>query len=187
MWRFALLAGVVALWSIPLTLPVQAELRKPAATETFPVKELDEDGMVGVETRFKVHVAPEEAYRLLSDVEHMADFMPSLRTCEILDRQGKAIILRMKADLGELVQRRIHEPPGAIRWTLVSSPMLKRMRGGWTIEPDGEGTRLTYRVLVESSIPSPPSMVRWTQAQALPSLVRNVRMRLESHGAWRKP
>ncbi len=182
-----MVGAAVALWTLPLTRPVQAELRKPAAAESIPVKELDEDGMVGVETWFNVRVSPKEAYRLLTDVEHMAEFMPSLRTCEVLERQGQAVILRMKADLGELVQRRIHEPPGAIRWTLVSSPMLKRLKGGWTIEADGEGSRLTYRVLTESAVPSPPALVRWSQTQGLSSLVRNVRMRLESHGTWRKP
>ncbi|MEB3186246.1 MAG: SRPBCC family protein [bacterium] len=166
---------------------VQAEPRKLPPAENLAVKELDDDGMVGIETRFHVRVEPAEAYRLLSDFEHLAEFMPSLRTCEILERTGATVVLRMKADLGELVQRRVHEPPSAIRWTLVSSPVLRRLRGGWFIEPEGGGSALTYRVQVEPMVPAPPAMVRWSQTQALGTLVRNVRARLESHGAWKKP
>ena len=183
-------SGLAIAWGVLLFQPASSAWAEPRKVvdrvPAFPVREIEEDGMVGVETDFHVAASPSEAFRVLSDVEHMAEFMPSLKACEVLERAGNTVVLRMTSDAGDLVQRRVHQPPGSIRWTLVSSPVLRRMHGSWHVAPEASGCRLTYRVVVESAVPAPAAMVRWTQQQALASLVKHVRARIESHGVWTK-
>src|SRR5665648_768376 len=42
---------------------------------------------------------------------------------------------------------------GVISWTLVSAQVLKAMNGSYTLEADGTGTALTYRLSVDVKIP----------------------------------
>jgi len=42
---------------------------------------------------------------------------------------------------------------GVVSWTLVSAQVLKAMNGSYTLEADGTGTALTYRLSVDVKIP----------------------------------
>lgn len=145
------------------------------------------EGLEGVAARFFVRVPAETCYRLLSDVTRLPEFMPGMKHLDVLEAAGDTMVVRLTGDGGELVQRRIMEPPHRIRLVLVRAPGLKDLRGYWALEPVEGGTVVTYALAVRPAMPVPLKAVSWWQEKRLPELVRNVRHRLESGGRWSKP
>lgn len=146
------------------------------------------EGMSGVEALFWVDAPVESAFRLLADTPRLAEFMPALRTCTILEAGDRYAIVKMVSEQGVMVQRRSYEPPDRITWQLVRAPGLKDMKGRWQMSPVApRGTVLSYGVALEPAFLVPRPLIDHFQSRNLPALVRNVRARIESGGTWIKP
>lgn len=183
--RLVLLAWLVMMPSA-LAAPTADELAKLKSGETI-TRPFSVEGLPGVEALFWVNASPEAAFRILSDTPRLAEFMPSLSECTILESGDGYAVVKMETDQGELVQRRSYEPPNRVSWKLVRASNLKDVRGRWLIEPSGHGTVLSYGVAIQPAFPVPQALIQHFQNQNLPPLIRNVRARIESGGKWTKP
>lgn len=166
--------------------PTPDELAKLKAGETI-TRPFSIEGMSGVEAVFWVDAPPETAFRILSDSPRLAEFMPNLNACTVLEEGDRYAIVRYQSDQGEMVQRRSYLAPNRVTWKLVKATGLKDVRGRWLIEPAADGAVLSYGVAVQAAFPIPQPLVDAFQSRSLPALVRNVRSRVESGGTWVKP
>lgn len=169
-----------------LAAPPADELARLAAGETI-TRPYAAAGMSGVEAVFWVDAPPATAFRVLSDTPHLAEFMPNLAACTILEAGDGYAVVKLDSEQGEMVQRRTYEPPRRISWRLVRANALKDVQGRWLVEPARGGTVLSYAVAIQLAWPVPMVLVRAFQNRSLPALVRNVRARIESGGTWVKP
>lgn len=177
-----LLIGGIALAT--MTSP-PADIERMQHGETV-VQDVNIEGVGGIRASFFVHAAPASAYAVLADTERLAEFMPGMKQCLILERLPHGCVVKMVGEGGEMVIRRINEPPHRIAWTLVQGTGLRQLNGSWQVEPSGKGSVLHYTLAVRPSLPIPQNLVTHFQGQRLPAMVHHVRNRIESGGTWTK-
>lgn len=141
----------------------------------------------GVTASFFVAASPRQAYRILSDHARLPEFMPNLDACTVRAAGRYWVEVEMRNARGQMVLRRHFEPPRAISWSLVESPVLKRVDGSWHFDAAPGGAVLTYDSEVEAALPIPRFIVQFVQQDSMEALISNVRRRIDSNGTWIKP
>jgi ribosome-associated toxin RatA of RatAB toxin-antitoxin module len=99
------------------------------------------------------------AFDVLSDVDHMVDWVPNLRQSRVLRREGNVAIIEQVglAQFGFLsftftTERRLElERPVSIRATQIRGD-ARRYNSFLRFEPDGAGTRIQYHAEFEPGI-----------------------------------
>lgn len=111
------------------------------------------DGAYFGQLAFNVAVSPALALLVLTDFDHMAEFMPGVTSSRILAREGNVyrVAQRGKASLGPLSvgyesERRIEVIDGVRILSQSLSGTAKRMISEMRLSPAGKGTRLEYRI-----------------------------------------
>ncbi len=181
-----LIVGLIWLAPPAAAAPTADELARLKAGETI-TRPFAIEGMNGVEALFWVDAPPDSVFRILSDTPRLAEFMPNLSQCTVIEQGDHFAVVKMQSDQGEMVQRRMYQPPYRVNWRLVKASGLKDVKGRWLIEPVAHGTILSYGVAIQTTFPVPQALVDAFQSRSLPALVHNVRARVESGGKWVKP
>lgn len=183
--RLVLVAGLL-LAPAAFAAPAADELERLKAGELI-TRPYSVEGMAGVEAIFWVNAPSESAYRVLCDSARLAEFMPNLSECTILESGEGFVVVRMLAEQGEMIQRRRYDPPNRISWKLIRAAGLRDVEGRWLIRPSSGGTVLSYAVAIQPTLPIPSVLIQAFQNRSLPALAHNVRARIESGGKWIKP
>jgi hypothetical protein len=69
---------------------------------------------------------------------------------------------------------------GVISWTLVSAQVLKAMNGSYTLEADGTGTAVTYRLSVDVRIPMLGMLKRKAEKVIIDTALKELKKRVEA-------
>jgi carbon monoxide dehydrogenase subunit G len=99
------------------------------------------------------------AWDVLTDFEHMAEWVPNVRTSRVLKREDDSATIEQRgvakfgvASFPYVIERRIEmNKPVVIRSTQIRGS-LRRVESLMTLEPEGKGTRLTYHLEVVPSL-----------------------------------
>ncbi|BDT66561.1 hypothetical protein os1_07240 [Comamonadaceae bacterium OS-1] len=180
----AVLALAAALCPLPSALAADA----PAAVADGDVHVERANGSFTVDMAVHAPVDAARAWAVLTDFEHMADFVPNLTSSQVTERSDTLVKVTQKgvAKYGffstpfESV-REIHlDPPHEIRAHGVGGNIL-RMESRMQLEPEGSGTRLTYHAEVLPGFWFPPvigpSLVRHETAEQFSAMVREMQRR----------
>jgi ribosome-associated toxin RatA of RatAB toxin-antitoxin module len=136
--------------------------------------------------------APVKAlYGVLTDYDHLAEFMPMVNEARALETSPKGATVLFKVRYlrffeTEEVDVRSHEPYRRIAWQAIKGP-LKVSNGSWVLTPRGRGTQLTYQTDVDPGIPVPSHLTGMLLKQGLPEFLMGIKRRAESGGTWKKP
>jgi len=88
-------------------------------------------------------------WKTVTDFPAYPSIIPELKEAEVEAREGKTATVRFALSLAvRLVTYRLRytlEPETRLSWEMVDSNTLSGNAGEWQLEPDGEGTRVTYR------------------------------------------
>jgi len=156
------------------------------------------DGSQRIQFLAKIYVKAtrQECWRIIRDYNRFAEFMPRLRKCVILKREGEVYYVEYDAKI-LFINAKYHlrldgvEPYKRIEYKLDRTRPndIRDANGYWILDdaPDGSGTILSYLSNVDSGIPAPEALARKVGKESLVQVVKNVRMRIESGGAWKKP
>lgn len=112
--------------------------------------------------RIHVDASPERCYELATDYESYPSWAKDVKQAKVLERddqdRGKKVEYRAAA-LGRSVRYVLEydysEAPGAFSWNFVEGDMLRKLDGRYGFEADGDGTRVSYDLTVDVSIPMP--------------------------------
>jgi ribosome-associated toxin RatA of RatAB toxin-antitoxin module len=69
---------------------------------------------------------------------------------------------------------------GVISWTLVSAQVLKAMNGSYTLEAEGTGTAVTYRLSVDVKIPMLGIVKRKAEKVIIDTALKELKKRVEA-------
>ncbi|WP_394787113.1 SRPBCC family protein [Rhodoferax sp.] len=135
----------------------------PALVADSDVKVERSNGAFTVDLTVHAPVAPERAWAVLTDFEHMADFVPNLNSSQVSERSDSMLKVTQKgvAHYGIFSShfestREIHlAPPHEIRAHGVGGN-IQRMESRMQLEAEGSGTRLTYHAEVLPGFWLPP-------------------------------
>lgn len=133
-----------------------------------------------------VAAAQAVAWRILTDYEHLADYVPDLKSARVLARDGDKVIVEQVGAARFLMFSRairlvvlVHEQaPNKIEVSLIDGDM-KAYRCSWELIPlDGGGTRVLYRAAIEPAFYVPAmigtSLVRKDIANMLTAVLRRM-------------
>ncbi len=134
-----------------------------------------------------VDVPPERLYALIVDFESYPTFVPNQSAARVLERPAPD---RYVVAFELQVARTLHytlelegEPSRALRWRLVEGDMMRRMEGGWTLEPLPEGgTRATYEIVMDLEGFVPRTVYQALVDRTLPANVRAFKLEAERRG-----
>ncbi len=151
----AILAGMIALASA-FAGPVKADA--PRENDREPAIQIKKSGeTIIVDVTLSVPATPRETWEVMTDYDHMAQFLPNLEFSKIIERVGDKMLVSQKgkATYGLLsfsfdsVREVTLTPYSEIR-SHVLSGSIKQASGTTHLIPEGEGTRM---VLHSESIP----------------------------------
>jgi ribosome-associated toxin RatA of RatAB toxin-antitoxin module len=102
-------------------------------------------------------------YEVLADFEHLEEFVPGLRSSDVLSAPGEPIVLRQvgeakvaffRATLDVTLAVRV-EPPERIEFERLAGN-LNQMRGSWTVAGHDGDCAVTYEAGIEPAFWVPP-------------------------------
>ncbi len=70
----------------------------------------------------------------------------------------------------------------SVSWTLVSGEMQKAQDGEYSLEPDGDGTKVTYELTVDLAIPMLGMLKRKAEKVIMDTALKELKKRVESAG-----
>lgn len=129
----------------------------------------------------------ESIWEVMLDCAGAPDFVPGLKSCQIIEEGTKTDIRRHRIDLGFLlpdvdyVFQASYRPYREIHFKRISGG-LKEMEGLWELQddPDTDGTLVLYSVFIDPGFLVPQWMVRGMTRKNLPGLLEALRERVLS-------
>ena len=156
---------LVSLIAIAITLAQPFECAAQTSADEIVVEVSVDHGQVMVDARFTVAASVRDAWAVMTDFNHMAEFISNLEMSRIVSRSGEPLRIEQKGKAArgllsfsfESVRDVTLVPFESIHTRLISGN-LKKLEGYTRLEKDGERTRIVFH---GESIPSmwiPPAI-----------------------------
>jgi carbon monoxide dehydrogenase subunit G len=164
-----------------LLLAGAAVLAAPARGEV--TVKLRERKSYEVEGAFQAPVPRATAWKVLTDYEHIGDFVPAVKRSWMVERRGDEALVGQNIS-GTLLffSRRIvlrlsvrEDPMEGLSFRDVLGRDFDAYAGAWTLEDAGDGTRVVYRLRAEPKFHIPPFIVRGVLKREAQDLLRGIR------------
>jgi uncharacterized membrane protein len=143
---------------------------------------------VAEEAHERIHVdaSPERCFELATDYEQYPTWAKDVKSATVLERddedRGKKVEYRAAA-LGRSVRYVLEydysEAPAAFSWKFVEGDMLRRLDGRYGFEADADGTRVSYDLAVDVSIPMPGLIKRRAAGLIMGNALKELRKAVE--------
>ncbi len=133
-----------------------------------------------------VAAKPGKCWGVATDYESYPDWARDVKHVALLERdeQGRGAKVEYRvAGLGRSIRYVLEydysEAPAAFSWHLVEGDVLRRLDGRYGFEPDGDGTRVTYDLVVDISIPLPGLLKRRAAGMIMGTALRELKKEAE--------
>jgi carbon monoxide dehydrogenase subunit G len=122
-------------------------------------------GMVIIDVSMSVEASPQQAWGVLTDYDHMADFFPRLRSSKVTGQANGKTTIEQKGEVSygpisvpfSAVREIELKPYAEIRSRAVGGS-VKRGMAVTTLIPDGDGTKIVYHSESEPDLWVPPGI-----------------------------
>lgn len=109
------------------------------------------DGLIAVQANALIEASADVVWEVLTDYEHLAGFIPNMRSSRIVSAPGAPLLVEQKGETGFLGYRFPLEivfgiesvPLQEVKFRAVSGN-LQAMKGSYRLEAFGKATRLSY-------------------------------------------
>jgi Polyketide cyclase / dehydrase and lipid transport len=135
---------------------------KPSVAADSPIRSIDVayDGETYVlDAVMFAPVAQAVAWDVLTDFDHMAQWVPNVTESKVLKRDDASVTIEQRgvakyglASFPYVTERKIDLKPQATINSLQTKGSLRRVASKMVLEPDGKGTRLTYHLEIVPSL-----------------------------------
>ncbi len=134
-----------------------------------------------------VAAPPARCFEVATDYDRYPQWAKDVKHIEVLARddagRGQKVAFRF-AGLGRsihsILEYEYAEAPGAFSWRLLEGDVLRRLDGRYGFEPEGDGTRVTYDLAVDISIPMPGLIKRRAAGMIMGTALRELKKEVES-------
>jgi ribosome-associated toxin RatA of RatAB toxin-antitoxin module len=133
-----------------------------------------------------VAASPARLFEIATDYEHYPDWARDVKQVEILDRDGEGRGQHVEyrvAGLGKSIRYVLEydygEAPGAFSWHFVEGDWLRKLDGRYGFEADGDGTRVTYDLVVDVSAPLPGLVKRRAASMIMGTALKELKKEAE--------
>jgi ribosome-associated toxin RatA of RatAB toxin-antitoxin module len=135
-------------------------------------------------------VAPAAVYAAVVDFAAYPRLFPEIKAAQVVSSEGKRVRAEFRGNI-VLPFRYVLDldcDPAALTvdWHYVEGEVVKNSEGGWRFSPEGDGTRVEYRVTMEISAPLPGFLLRKITdglvALSLPAMFASVEREAKNRG-----
>lgn len=152
-----------------------------------------EETLINVEAVMHVAVSPQEAWAVLSDFDHFAEFVPNMQESRIVSKPGEPLLVAQKGKARYVLLSFSYEslrefellPPDTIKSRVLKGNM-KRMETVTKITPESGGSRIHYRNEAVPSFWVAPligsAFIRHETAEQFSAILREMLRRKEKAG-----
>lgn len=168
-----------ALWIVGalLLIPAPSRANDPSVTVD------DAQDACGVQGEFRAPVSGVTAWQVLTDYDHIARFVSSVRSSRVERRDEHGLLLRQDAVGGFFLFHRrvqvlldVRETPGSrIAFHDVLNKDFRSYVGEWRIATDSSETRVNYELRAEPRTPMPRGFCRVMLRRVARDLLQQVR------------
>ncbi|MBS4730268.1 SRPBCC family protein [Mycobacterium sp. SM1] len=130
---------------------------------------------------------PRTVMKVIADIGSYPDWVSEYKEAEVLeaDAEGYPTVARMVLDTAVLKDTLVLSydwPPdhGSVRWSLVSSSLLKSLDGAYRLVPKGSGTDVTYELTVDLAIPMIGLLKRKAERRLIDTALKDLKKRAEA-------
>lgn len=123
---------------------------------------------------------------VIADIGSYPQWVSEYTETEVLqtDSDGYPTIARLVLEAAVLRDTMVlayHWPPDrrSVRWSLVSSTLLKALDGAYTLTPNGPGTDVTYELAVDLTVPMIGLLKRKAERRLTETALKDLKRRVE--------
>jgi ribosome-associated toxin RatA of RatAB toxin-antitoxin module len=130
---------------------------------------------------------PSTVMDVIADIASYPDWVDEYKEAEVLEADGEGFPkkARLVLDAAVLKDHMVlaYEWPAdhaSVRWSLVSSNLLKSLEGAYRLVPNGSGTDVTYELAVDLMIPMIGLLKRKAERRLTDTALKDLKKRVES-------
>jgi ribosome-associated toxin RatA of RatAB toxin-antitoxin module len=134
-----------------------------------------------------IDAAPERIMAVIADFPAYPEWAAAVRSVEVVAEGagGRAAEVRFGLDAGVFKDTYTlaydwAEDGLSVRWRLTKGQIQRAQQGSYVLEPSGEGTRVTYSLSVELSIPMIGMLRRKAEKIIIDTALKELKRRVES-------
>ena len=152
----------LAVFSMTLALAGAASAQPPVDESEISIQTAREGEFVTVAAAADMAVDPRVAWEVLSDYDHLADFIPDMKSSRVVVRDGNSVRVEQKGEFGFLFYQQpvdvtleiLEEPPSRIT-ARSSGGNVRELETRYELENTAQGVRLVYhgRFIPEFAVP----------------------------------
>lgn len=129
---------------------------------------------------------PRTVMDVIADIGSYPEWVSEYTETEVLetDLEGYPTLARLVLDAAVLRDTMVLAydwPPdrSSVRWSLVTSTLLKSLEGAYRLSPNGSGTDVTYELAVDLSVPMIGLLKRKAERRLTETALKDLKKRVE--------
>lgn len=129
---------------------------------------------------------PRTVMDVIADIGSYPQWVSEYKETEVLeaDEQGYPLTARLHLDAAVLRDTMVlayvwPADRSSVRWSLVSSTLLKALDGAYILRPKGSGTEVTYELAVDLMIPMIGLLKRKAERRLTDTALKDLKKRVE--------
>ena len=133
-----------------------------------------------------IDAAPRTVMDVIADIGSYPEWVSEYTETEVMetDDEGYPTVARLVLDAAVLRDTMVlrYEWPqdrSSVRWSLVSSSLLKALDGVYTLTPSGTGTDVTYELAVDLTVPMIGLLKRKAERRLTETALKDLKKRVE--------
>ena len=112
-----------------------------------------------------IEATPGEIMDVLTDLETLAEWSPTHRKVEVLERdaEGRPSKSRQVVKIVGITDEQVLNYTiydDGVGWTLVSSKQQRAQTGRYTLTPEGDSTQVHFELMVDPTVPLPGFLIK---------------------------
>lgn len=137
---------------------------------------------------------PRTVMAVIADIGSYPQWVSEYTETEVLqtDAEGYPAVARLVLEAAVLRDTMVLAydwPPDrrSVRWSLVSSTLLKALDGAYTLTPNGSGTDVTYELAVDLTVPMIGLLKRKAERRLTETALKDLKKRVEDPRDFEDP
>jgi ribosome-associated toxin RatA of RatAB toxin-antitoxin module len=122
--------------------------------------------MAVTETReVVIEATPDEIMDVLFDLESLTEWSPTHQKVEVLERddqghptKSRQVVKIVGISDEQVLAYSVHDD--GVSWTLLSSKQQRAQDGRYTLTPDKDSTRVSFKLTVDPTVPVPGFLIK---------------------------
>jgi hypothetical protein len=140
-----------------------------------------------VSERIRIDAPPQRCYEVATNYERYPEWAKDVKQADILERdaEGRGAKVEYRAaafgrSTRYVLQYDYSAAPAAFSWTLVEGEMVRSIDGTYRFDADDDGTRVSYDLAIDPSIPLPGFLKRRTAGMIVSTALKELKKEVES-------